>query len=59
MTRLRIGGRTLLKRKSGDRKDWERITKRRYAQTYLEMDSFKGYITLLKMDEIKEPLYIQ
>ncbi|WP_260412166.1 hypothetical protein [Alkalihalobacillus sp. TS-13] len=49
----------MLKRKSGDRKDWERITKRRYAQTYLEMDSFKGYITLLKMDEIKEPLYIQ
>ncbi|MGP4081383.1 DUF402 domain-containing protein [Pseudalkalibacillus sp. R45] len=49
----------MLKRKSGDRKDWERITKRRYAQNYLDTESFKGYITLLKMDEIKEPLNVQ
>ncbi|WP_261132265.1 DUF402 domain-containing protein [Bacillus sp. Marseille-Q3570] len=49
----------MLKRKSGDRKKWERIRKRRYAQYYLDTESFKGHITLLKMDEIKEPLNVQ
>lgn len=45
-----------LKRKYGDRSDWKRVLKREYAQLYLEMDNFKGYISLLKIAKVKEPL---
>lgn len=47
----------MLKRKYGDRSNWKRILEREYAQSYLETENFKGYITLLKIVKVAEPLY--
>ena len=49
----------MLKRKYGERPDWSRILQKKYAQTYLETDEFKGYITLLHMVQLTEPLFVQ
>lgn len=46
------------KRVFGNRPGWKRITKRRYAQTYLETQEFKGYVTLLHTVEVAAPLVI-
>jgi predicted RNA-binding protein associated with RNAse of E/G family len=48
----------LLKRKYGDRSDWKRLLEREYAQSYVESDNFKGYLSLLKIGKVKEPLYV-
>ncbi len=48
----------MLKRKYGERPDWTRILQRKYAQTFLETDEFKGYITLLQMKQLTEPLIV-
>lgn len=48
-----------LKRKYGDRSDWKRVLEREYAQSYLETDHFKGYVSLLKIAKVKEPLYVK
>ena len=47
------------KRKYGERPDWSRISQKKYAQTFLETDEFKGYITLLQMLQLTEPLFVQ
>lgn len=49
----------MLKRKYGERPGWTRISQRKYAQTFLETDEFKGYITLLQMKQITAPLIAQ
>lgn len=46
-------------RKYGNRSDWKRIIKREYAQTYVETKEFSGYITLLNLMEVTEPLWVQ
>ncbi|WP_151735198.1 DUF402 domain-containing protein [Paenibacillus tengchongensis] len=48
-----------MKRKYGDRSDWKRVLEREYAQSYLETDHFKGYVSLLKIAKVKEPLYVK
>ena len=48
----------MLKRKYGDRHDWQRITKRRYAGEYFDTGKFTGYATLIDMVKVREPLYI-
>lgn len=48
-----------MKRKYGDRSDWKRVLEREYAQSYLETDNFKGYLSLLKIAKVKEPLYVR
>ncbi|WP_456278978.1 DUF402 domain-containing protein [Bacillus sp. AK128] len=48
----------MLKRKYGDRSEWKRIVKRKYAQSYLETTEFKGYITLLNTLKVTEPLFV-
>lgn len=48
----------MLKRKYGDRSNWSRILERRYAQDLLDDEDFKGYVTLIDMVKVKEPLYI-
>jgi uncharacterized protein len=48
----------LLKRKYGDHHNWQRITKRRYAQEYLDTDNFTGYVTLIDMVKVSEPLHV-
>lgn len=49
----------MLKRKYGDRSEWKRILKRKYAQTYIDTKEFKGYITLLSTEKVTEPLFVQ
>lgn len=49
----------LLKRKYGDRSDWKRVLEREYAQSYVENDNFKGYLSLLKIGKVNEPLHVK
>jgi predicted RNA-binding protein associated with RNAse of E/G family len=46
-----------MKRKRADRLDWQRVTKRRFAMTYIEDGFFRGYVTLLCIDEVNAPLF--
>lgn len=48
----------MVKRKYGDRSNWPRILERRYAQTYLDDKGFKGYVSLIDMVKVKEPLVV-
>ncbi|WP_313770624.1 DUF402 domain-containing protein [Bacillus sp. S/N-304-OC-R1] len=48
----------MLKRKYGDRSEWKRILKRKYAQSFLDTKEFKGYITLLRTIKVTEPLTV-
>ena len=48
----------MLKRKFGDRSEWNRIVKRKYSQSYLDTKEFKGYITLLNIIKVTEPLLV-
>lgn len=45
-----------VKRKRADRASWSRVTKRRFAMTYMDVQDFRGYVTLLCIDEVREPL---
>jgi predicted RNA-binding protein associated with RNAse of E/G family len=49
----------LLERKYGDRSNWKRVIKREYTQSFLDTEEFKGYITLLKVHRVSEPLFVQ
>ncbi|WP_409342304.1 DUF402 domain-containing protein [Paenibacillus sp. MBLB4367] len=46
-----------MKKKYGDRPDWKRVAKRAYAQEFVETESFTGYITLIRIDQVTEPLF--
>ncbi len=46
-----------MKRKTGDRAGWPRIVKQQYTQQKVESDAFKGYVTLLKFEEVLQPLW--
>lgn len=48
----------MLKRKHADRSSWGRGLKSKYAQTFLETHEFIGYITLIKLDKVTEPLIV-
>ncbi|MCG7342624.1 DUF402 domain-containing protein [Sporosarcina sp. ACRSL] len=48
----------MLKRKYGSRYDWKRIVKRRNAEKYISSTQFKGYVTMLQMDDVSEALYM-
>jgi uncharacterized protein len=48
-----------LKRKYGDRADWIRVVQREFIQDYFDEGSFKGYVTLLKVNKVTEPLELQ
>lgn len=47
-----------LKRRTGDRADWKRVLERGYSQSYVETETFRGYICLLKIIKVREPLYV-
>lgn len=47
-----------MKRKYADRSDWQRVLERGYAQTELETEQFKGYISLIQLVKVSEPLYV-
>lgn len=46
-------------RKYGNRADWKRIIQREYTQSYIEKKEFTGYITLLNLIKVSEPLFVQ
>lgn len=48
----------MLKRKFGSRYDWKRVKKRAYTEISIETEAFKGYVSLLHMKEVREPLYM-
>jgi len=48
-----------LKRKYGDRADWLRVVQREFIQDYFNEEHFKGYVTLLKVIEVTDPLELQ
>ncbi|UOQ46848.1 DUF402 domain-containing protein [Gracilibacillus caseinilyticus] len=48
----------MLKRRYGDRSGWSRILERKYSQTYLESDEFRGYLSLLNTIKVNEPLSV-
>ncbi|MEK5037691.1 hypothetical protein [Sporosarcina sp. FSL K6-3457] len=48
----------MLKRKFGSRYDWKRVKERAYTELFIETEAFKGYVTLLHMREVREPLYM-
>jgi hypothetical protein len=45
-----------MKRKRTDRPNWRRVTKRRFAMEHLETEVFRGYVSLICIDEVSEPL---
>ncbi|MCA1053729.1 DUF402 domain-containing protein [Rossellomorea aquimaris] len=47
-----------MKRKYGNYPNWKRVLRREYAKTYIDQCSFKGYVTLLNMKEVAEPLMV-
>ncbi|WP_343042237.1 DUF402 domain-containing protein [Ornithinibacillus caprae] len=47
-----------MKRKYGDRANWKRIIDRDYSQEYIQSEKFNGYITLLKMNKVKDKLHV-
>lgn len=49
----------MLKRRYGDRSEWKRLIDREYTQAFIDTDKFKGYGTLIKVNEVSEPLYVQ
>jgi uncharacterized protein len=48
-----------LKRKYGDRADWNRVVQREFIQDFIDEENFKGIVTLLKVIKLTEPLNVQ
>ncbi|GEN46125.1 DUF402 domain-containing protein [Alkalibacillus haloalkaliphilus] len=48
----------MLKRRYADRSEWARVKARDYTQSYFDDDYFKGYVTLLKINQVSEPLKV-
>ncbi len=48
-----------MKRRYLHRKDWKRILKRDYKEMKIEDEDFNGYIALLTLIEVSEPLLIK
>ncbi|HEX4208494.1 MAG TPA: DUF402 domain-containing protein [Ktedonobacteraceae bacterium] len=46
-----------MKRKRADRIDWQRVTRRRFAQTHIDDTVFQGHVTLFCIDEVTAPLF--
>lgn len=46
------------KTKYGDRRGWTRVLSSDYVQMVISEDRFDGYITLFRMNAVKEPLYV-
>lgn len=48
----------MLKRRYGNRPNWKRVIEKDYKQTYVDSNEFTGYIGLLKIDKVTEPLFV-
>lgn len=47
-----------MKRKIANRPDWARLIRKRYVQQYVADESFEGHLSLLFLDEVREPLQV-
>lgn len=47
----------VIKRKFGDRADWQRVLKRTYTQSYFDSPEYRGYVTLLSIEKASQPLW--
>ncbi len=47
-----------MKQKRADRAGWWRVPQKRFAMSHLKTKAFTGYITLVRLDEVREPLII-
>ncbi|EPZ52663.1 DUF402 domain-containing protein [Alicyclobacillus acidoterrestris] len=48
-----------IKRKTADRNQWRRVTKKSYIHDVDVRGAFRGFISLLRIDEIAHPLYLR
>ena len=46
----------MLKRRYGDRSEWKRLLDKEYTQAFIDTEGFKGYVTLIKVNKVTEPL---
>ncbi len=47
-----------MKRKLVDGSDWQRIIEKKYKQTYIDSEDYKGHIAIIYIDKVKEPLNV-
>lgn len=47
-----------MKRKYADRRDWARIERKSYAQSFVNDDRFQGYVTMVTLEKVREPLIV-
>lgn len=47
----------IIKRKFGDRADWQRVSERHYTQAYFDSPEYRGYVTLLSIEKATQPLW--
>ncbi|MGH2509736.1 MAG: DUF402 domain-containing protein, partial [Ktedonobacteraceae bacterium] len=46
-----------MKIRSADRADWQRILAKRFVVKRIDTPDYHGYVTLLHIDDVAEPLY--
>lgn len=47
-----------MKRKYANRADWKRIIEKQYTQRYVQDSTFNGYITYLRLLQVRSPLFV-
>jgi predicted RNA-binding protein associated with RNAse of E/G family len=50
---------SIMKRTFANRPDWPRILKKRFKLTYIEEPDFSGYLSVICIDKVREPLVIE
>ncbi|MEG1254587.1 DUF402 domain-containing protein [Clostridium sp.] len=48
-----------MKRRYADKSDWRRVLDREFKLKYIDNEELKGYISIIYMKEVREPLVIQ
>lgn len=47
-----------MRTKSAERLDWQRVLARRFVAQRIDSASYHGYATLLRLEDVREPLYV-
>lgn len=47
-----------MRKKSAARVDWERVLERRFTVQRIDNADYHGYVTLLRLDRVSEPLFV-
>lgn len=48
-----------MKRTFADRPNWRRVIDKRFKLTFIENESFQGYVSFIYIDKVREPLKIE